>query len=175
MASCQETGPERDDRPPHSDDPEEQMPPPKHRAKHPVKARDIEVLRQWIAEGAKFESHWAYKPVTRPKGGGIDGFIRAKLAEKGIPHSPEADPITLIKRATYDLHGLPPTPEEVDAFLHSSHPPLSPMKPSSTASSPPNASASAGAATGSTWHATLTATAMKKTARVPMRGVSATG
>ncbi len=103
-----------------SDDPEEQMPPPKHRAKHSVKARDIEVLRQWIAEGAKFVSHWAYTPVTRPKGGGIDEFIRAKLAEKGIPHSPEADPITLIRRATYDLHGLPPTPEEVDAFLHSS-------------------------------------------------------
>jgi mono/diheme cytochrome c family protein len=103
-----------------SDDPEEQMPPPKHRAKHPVKTRDIEVLRQWITEGAKFVSHWAYTPVTRPKGSGIDEFIRAKLAEKGLPQSPEADPITLIRRATYDLHGLPPTPEEVDAFLHSS-------------------------------------------------------
>jgi hypothetical protein len=92
-----------------SDDPEEQMPPPKHRAKHPLKTRDIEVLRQWIAEGAKFEAHWAYKPVVRPKGGGIDEFIRAKLAEKSISPSPEADPITLIKRATYDLLGLPPT------------------------------------------------------------------
>jgi mono/diheme cytochrome c family protein len=92
-----------------SDDPEEQMPPPKHRAKHPLKARDIEVLRQWIAEGAKFVSHWAYKPVTRPKGSGIDEFIRAKLAENGISPSPEADPVTLIKRATYDLLGLPPT------------------------------------------------------------------
>jgi mono/diheme cytochrome c family protein len=119
-----------------SDDPEEQMPPPKHRAKHPLKARDIEVLRQWIAEGAKFVSHWAYTPVTRPnlpevltgdnKEKGVpnsesllpplspvehpvDRFIRAKLAEKGIPSSPEADPVTLIRRATYDLLGLPPT------------------------------------------------------------------
>jgi len=96
-----------------SDDPEEQMPPPKHRAKHPVKARDIEVLRQWIAEGAKFEAHWAYKPVTRPKGGGIDEFIRARLSKEGISPSPEADPATLIKRATYDLLGLPPSLSEL--------------------------------------------------------------
>ena len=100
-----------------STDPDEQMPPPKHREKHPVKPRDIEVLKKWIAEGAKFEQHWAYKPVTRPKGDGIDGFIRTKLAENGLSPSPEADPITLIKRATYDLHGLPPSPEEVDAFV----------------------------------------------------------
>ncbi len=92
-----------------STDPDEQMPPPKHREKHPVKSKDIEVLKKWIAEGAKFEQHWAYKPVTRPKGDGIDGFIRAKLAENGLSPSPEADPITLIKRATYDLHGLPPS------------------------------------------------------------------
>ena len=92
-----------------STDPEEQMPPPKHREKHPVKSRDIEVLKKWIADGAKFEQHWAYKPVTRPKGDGIDGFIGAKLAEMGLSPSREADPITLIKRATYDLHGLPPS------------------------------------------------------------------
>jgi mono/diheme cytochrome c family protein len=96
-----------------SADPEEQMPPPKHRAKHPVKARDIEVLRQWIAEGAKFEAHWAYKPVTRPKGRDIDEFIRAKLSKEGIFPSPEADPVTLIKRATYDLLGIPPSLSEL--------------------------------------------------------------
>lgn len=105
-----------------SDDPEEQMPPPKHRAKHPLKARDIEVLRQWITEGAKFEAHWAYKPVVRPKTGGIDEFIRARLAEKGIPHSPEADRITLIRRAHYDLLGLPPTIAEVNAFVNDKSP-----------------------------------------------------
>ena len=92
-----------------STDPDEQMPPPRHREKHPVKSKDIEVLKKWIAEGAKFEQHWAYKPVRRPKGDGIDGFIRAKLAENGLSSSPEADPITLIKRANYDLHGLPPS------------------------------------------------------------------
>jgi mono/diheme cytochrome c family protein len=96
-----------------SDDPDKQMPPPKHRAKHPVKARDIEVLRQWIAEGAKFEAHWAYKPVTRPTGGSIDEFIRARIAQEGISPSPEADPVTLIKRAHYDLLGLPPSLSEL--------------------------------------------------------------
>lgn len=105
-----------------STDEEEQMPPPKHRAKHPVKARDIEVLRQWIAEGAKFEAHWAYKPVVRPRGEGIDSFIRAKLAETGISPSPEADRTTLIRRVHYDLLGLPPTLEEVDAFVKDTSP-----------------------------------------------------
>lgn len=96
-----------------STDPDEQMPPPKHREKHPVKPHDIAVLKRWIAEGAKFEQHWAYKPLTRPKGGRIDDLIRAKLAKYGLSSSPEADPITLIKRATYDLHGLPPSLEEL--------------------------------------------------------------
>ncbi|MCB1278422.1 DUF1549 domain-containing protein, partial [Prosthecobacter sp.] len=105
-----------------SDDPDEQMPPPKHRAKHPLKARDIDVLRQWIAEGAKFEAHWAYKPIVRPKTGGIDDFIRAKLAENGISSSPEADRITLIRRVHYDLLGLPPSIEEVDAFVNDKSP-----------------------------------------------------
>jgi len=105
-----------------SDDPEEQMPPPKHRAKHPLKPRDIEVLRQWIAEGAKFEAHWAYQPIVRPQGGGIDEFIHAKLAENGIPPSPEADRVTLIRRVHYDLLGLPATIEEVAAFVNDTSP-----------------------------------------------------
>lgn len=105
-----------------SNDPDEQMPPPKHRDKHPVKARDIEVLRQWIAEGAKFEAHWAYKPIVRPKTGGIDDFIRAKLAENGISPSPETDRTTLIRRVHYDLLGLPPSIEEVDAFVNDQSP-----------------------------------------------------
>lgn len=100
-----------------TDDPDEQMPPPQHRAKHPLKARDIKVLRQWIVEGAEFEAHWAYKPVVRPSTGGIDEFILAKLTEKGIPVMPEADRVTLIRRVHYDLLGLPPNLEEVDAFV----------------------------------------------------------
>ncbi len=68
---------------------------------------------------------WSLKPVTRPeipkaaKGSvnPIDALVAAKLVEKGLTPSPEADRLTLIRRATFDLTGLPPTPEEVDAFL----------------------------------------------------------
>jgi len=78
-------------------------------------------IRQWVAEGAKYEGHWAYQPVQRyhvPAGQNpIDFFIQTKLAQEGLRPSPEADPRTLIRRVTLDLTGLPPTPEEVAAFL----------------------------------------------------------
>ncbi len=78
-------------------------------------------IRQWVAEGAKYEGHWAYQPVQHyevPFGQNpIDYFIRAKLDKEGLKPSPEADPRTLIRRVTLDLTGLPPTPEEVAAFL----------------------------------------------------------
>jgi hypothetical protein len=78
-------------------------------------------IRQWVAEGAKYEGHWAYQPVQHyqvPAGQNpIDYFIRARLDKEGLKPSPEADPRTLIRRVTLDLTGLPPTPEEVAAFL----------------------------------------------------------
>jgi len=78
-------------------------------------------IRQWVAEGAKYEGHWAYQPVQRyeaPAGKNpIDYFIQARLDKEGLKPSPEADPRTLIRRVTLDLTGLPPTPEEVSAFL----------------------------------------------------------
>ncbi len=73
-------------------------------------------------------SWWALKPIERPKvpevknaarvRNPIDAFILAKLEAKGLGPSPEADRLTLIRRLTFDLHGLPPTPEEIDAFLN---------------------------------------------------------
>jgi hypothetical protein len=78
-------------------------------------------IRQWVAEGAKYEGHWAYQPVQRypvPAGQSpIDYFIQARLAQEGFKPSPEADRRTLIRRVTLDLTGLPPTLEEVDAFV----------------------------------------------------------
>jgi len=65
---------------------------------------------------------WAFKPVRQPRvppnaaGGPIDAFLDAKLKAAGVRPAPPADRLTLIRRATFDLHGLPPTPEEVDAF-----------------------------------------------------------
>ena len=97
---------------------EDRMPP---KAKKPLKAHEIELLKAWIKDGAKFDQHWAYKPVVQPKveGGGhpIDTFVHAKLAEKKIAPSTEADRYTLIKRVHYDVLGLPPSIAEVDAFL----------------------------------------------------------
>lgn len=81
-----------------------------------------------IAEGTK---HWAFAPISKPavpkQAAGenpIDAFITAKLAEKGLKLSPEADAHTLIRRITFDLTGLPPTPPEVEAFVteHREHP-----------------------------------------------------
>src|SRR6188474_3044207 len=68
--------------------------------------------------------HWSLKPLTSPKIPNttsthpIDAFTRAKLAEKGLTPSPRADRRVLIRRLTYDLHGLPPTPAEVEGFVN---------------------------------------------------------
>jgi len=84
-----------------------------------------QTIRQWVAEGAKYEGHWAYQRVERPTvptlsnrpGNPIDAFIQDRLAHEGLHPSPEADRRTLIRRVTLDLTGLPPTPEEVAGFL----------------------------------------------------------
>lgn len=97
---------------------DDRMPP---KEKKPLKPAEVELLKAWVKEGAKYDQHWAYKPITQPKppaaGHPIDAFVRAKLAEKKIAPSPEADRHTLIKRVHYDLLGLPPAPEDVDAFI----------------------------------------------------------
>jgi hypothetical protein len=84
-------------------------------------AAQKETLKRWIAEGAKYELHWAYAPIVRPAipagADPIDYFIRAKLKEKGIAPTPPADKARLLRRLSLDLTGLPPTPEELHAFL----------------------------------------------------------
>ena len=102
-----------------TDDKDDLMPPPK--VKKPLSEKDKEVLRRWIAEGGKYEAHWAFaKPVqpTPPDASihPVDAFVRARLAKEGLRPSPEADRHTLIRRLSLDLTGLPPTPEEADAF-----------------------------------------------------------
>jgi hypothetical protein len=84
-------------------------------------------IRQWVAEGAKYEGHWAYQPVRRvapPSGAGnpIDGFIRSRLEREGLKPSPEADRRTLIRRLSFDLTGIPPTPEETADFVKDAAP-----------------------------------------------------
>jgi hypothetical protein len=101
------------------------MPPPKSNRK--LSPRQIELLRQWIDQGARWGRHWALEKPGRPAlprlrdgtwpRNAIDAFVLARLEADGLKPSPEAARETLIRRVTLDLTGLPPTPEEVDNFL----------------------------------------------------------
>jgi hypothetical protein len=79
--------------------------------------REIDVLRRWIAQGARWEKHWAFVPPRRSPGGSIDEFVRQRLEREGLKLAPEASRETLIRRVSLDLTGLPPTPAEVNAFV----------------------------------------------------------
>ena len=101
-----------------SADKEEVMPPPdSHKT---LSARDKDILKLWIQQGAAYQLHWSYeKPVkaeVAAKQNGIDVLVRKRLAEIGLKPSPEADRHTLVRRLYSDLLGLPPTPEEALAF-----------------------------------------------------------
>ncbi len=100
----------------------------------PLDASQVAVIRRWIEEGARDDSNrggdelwWSLKPLNRPpvpsmsdKWGStpIDAFIMERLRAAGIEPSPEADRRILIRRVYFDLHGLPPSPSEIDAFVN---------------------------------------------------------
>lgn len=112
-------------------DDEDPMPPTK--AHKPLTTEQKELFRRWVAEGAVYEPHWAYAPLSKPSPPAIaehpiDAFIQAKLSEKGFKPSPEAPAQLLQRRLALDLTGLPPsaladTPVEsqVEALLASPH------------------------------------------------------
>jgi cytochrome c553 len=75
-------------------------------------APELAVVRGGLAS----KVWWSLRPLPAPKAGSIDSFIRAELTRKRLTPSPEADRRTLLRRVTFDLHGLPPTPEDVRAF-----------------------------------------------------------
>jgi len=87
----------------------------------PLKAAEIESIRGWIAAGAKNDSRgpgwWSLRPLTPGKHTSIDSYLLGKLREKGLGFSVEADRRTLIRRLSFDLTGLPPTPAEIAAFV----------------------------------------------------------
>lgn len=109
----------------HSEDPDVVMPPPDSNRR--LSARDMKILERWIGEGAQYARHWAFVAPVRPTEpdvqredwprNGIDRFVLARLESLGLAPSPAADRATLIKRLSIDLTGLPPTPQEVDAFV----------------------------------------------------------
>ena len=106
-------------------DPDELMPPPESNRR--LTAQQIELVKRWIEEGAKWGRHWAFNPIadTKPPKvrnrrwplNDIDRFVLARLEQEGLQPSPEADRQRLLRRISLDLTGLPPTPAEMDAFL----------------------------------------------------------
>jgi hypothetical protein len=114
----------------HSTDPDVLMPPPSSNRR--LSAEQKKLLDRWIGEGAGYEPHWAFTAPVRPAPpevtqagwvrNDVDRFVLAAIEAAGLAPSPEADRATLIRRLHADLAGLPPTPEEVDAFVTDSRP-----------------------------------------------------
>jgi hypothetical protein len=101
-----------------ADDPDDLMPPAdSHKV---LTSAQKDLLKKWVAAGAVYEGHWSYIPPLKPQtpagSTGIDHLVRERLNTIGLKPSPQADPRTLIRRLYFDLIGLPPTPEEVEAF-----------------------------------------------------------
>jgi hypothetical protein len=111
-----------------SKDVDEVMPPPEAHMKFTT--QDAEKLTRWIKEGAEYEGHWAFQTPLKtpvpdlPEAGNnpIDRFIAARLKSENLTFSPEADRRTLIRRLSFDLTGLPPSPEEIKDFIADTSP-----------------------------------------------------
>jgi hypothetical protein len=97
-----------------------------------LSSREIELLTRWIEQGAQWQKHWSFIPPVRSElpevsdakwpRNPIDYFVQARLDAEGLKPAPEADKRTLIRRVSFDLTGLPPTPSEVEAFLGDNSP-----------------------------------------------------
>ncbi len=100
------------------------MPPPSHGPRVPPE--EVAILRAWVRQGAPYAQHWAWTPPRRPNvpavknvrwaRNPVDRFVLARLERAGIQPALEAERYTLLRRVSFDLRGLPPTPEEVTAF-----------------------------------------------------------
>lgn len=109
----------------NSTDPDLVMPPPE--SKLSLSEEEKALIGKWIRQGAEYKEHWAFLPVRAPSVplvsdpeacfNAVDHFILATLEQSGLTFSPEADKETLLRRVSFDLTGLPPAPEQIDAFL----------------------------------------------------------
>ena len=143
----------------------------------------IETLRLWIDQGAEWQSHWAFIPPERPAAppvtdsewvrNPIDRFVRARLEEEDWSPAPEADILTLLRRVTFDLTGLPASGEQIAAVLQRRRGPM-PTSGTSTGCSPRRRTASGWPWSGWTAPATPTRAAIRPTPRGRC-GATATG
>ncbi|GMW03594.1 MAG: hypothetical protein AMXMBFR84_47280 [Candidatus Hydrogenedentota bacterium] len=109
---------------------ENQMPPPA--SKKSLTSEQVNLIGRWIDEGAQWTPHWSLRPIVLPEPptvsmedwarNPVDLFVLAKLESNGLSPSPEADRRTLARRLYFDLIGLPPTPEEMNAFINDPDP-----------------------------------------------------
>jgi Protein of unknown function (DUF1553)/Protein of unknown function (DUF1549)/Planctomycete cytochrome C len=108
-----------------SQDADERMPP--RTANSTLSESERATLKEWVAQGATYDVHWSFRKLVKPAipkvreprwvRRPIDAFVLARLEREGLTPSTEAERSTLLRRVSLDLIGLPPTPEEVDAFL----------------------------------------------------------
>ena len=111
-----------------TDDPDDRMPPPESERSLSPEAR--QKLRDWVAQGAAYQRHWAFEPIMKPKvpeirdpgmaRNPIDRFVGARLEKENLVFSEEVVPEKLARRVFFDLTGLPPTLEDLDTFLEDS-------------------------------------------------------
>ena len=109
-----------------STDESEMMPPPE--SKRTLTPQQKETLRRWVEEGAKYQTHWAFEPISNraapaiERANPVDRFVDSRLNDAKLPVQPEADRETLIRRVAFTLTGLPPVPKEIDQFLNDCEP-----------------------------------------------------
>lgn len=113
-----------------SDDPEEIMPPPQ--ANDSLTSEEKATLRRWVDSGADYQKHWSFVRPSRPDvpnveaanwaKNAVDHFVLSRLDREGLAPSPEAGAYALVRRVYLDLIGLPPTPEQVEAFVRDDSP-----------------------------------------------------
>jgi hypothetical protein len=114
-----------------STDPEVVMPPPSLKRK--LSPQQIDALKRWVEQGAKWTTHWAFEPITKPEvptglkspqwiKNPIDAFVLTRLTREGLTPAVPADKERLLRRISFDLTGLPPTVAEIDAFVKDNAP-----------------------------------------------------
>ena len=109
----------------HSDDKDELMPPPETGKR--LNDKQKKILEEWIKQGAEYEEHWSFLPISKPKipahvsksksSHPVDRFLAQRIEKEPFQFSRQADKITLLRRLYFDLVGMPPTPQEAKSFL----------------------------------------------------------